>query len=407
MWRSPLPLFGGGGDISVVIDSDTYIGDLFVWLGSPTGIRAVQITADAADVGEIWIPTDFAVGSTFEFIGINGGRFLGEGGNGGGGGADFGSTGEAGAPGSDGRPAIQNFGTYPVSIDVDDGFLFGGGGGGGGGAYTDTGTGGDAGGGGGGGQGWSGGALGLGGNSIGLPPAEDGTAGTRLTAGAGGDGGGLSPVNGAGGGGGTWGLGGRSGRTSDLLSGVGFGASFFYYGGLGGQAGAAYQGGNLTLSGVETEATLRAQGRILGEIGPDYITVPSFSLNYWSGEVGIPYNGNAGINFLSTGATLEIDTNSSPTASTVYYLTGGSGTGADYQVRIRGLSGDREGTISTSAAADGTWVQININRQWFNNFTGTGRWAALFELRRNDIPSVGADDVMASFFVKSVYEAEP
>lgn len=405
MWRVPLPLIGGGGDIAVTIDSDTYIGDLHTWLGGPTGIRDVQITADGADVGEIIITTAFASGSTFEFIAVNGGRFLGEGGNGGNGGQDLGSTGEAGDEGEDGTAAITNQGTFAVSINVDDGFLFGGGGGGGGGAYTDTGTGGDAGGGGGGGQGWSGGTGGFAGASIGLPPATDGTAGTRIGAGSAGDGGGVSATS-DGGDGGTWGLGGKSGRSSNLIGGVGGFGSLFYYGGLGGKAGRAYSGSNLTLSGSSSEATLRSQGRILGETSSNALNVPSLMFNFWAGDIQ-PTNDNIGITFQSTGSTLEINTTQSPTASTQYYLIGGSGTGANYQVRTRGLTGDIDGAFASEAASPGTWVTLSSSRSWWHNYTSSGTRAALFELRRSDIPSVGADDVMASVFLKTSMESEP
>ena len=405
----PPPLFAGSAaDIELVIDSDTYIGDLYVFLGSPTGKKNVLITLDGADAGEISITTDWAIGSTFEFVAINGGRYIGEGGNGGAGGIDLGATGEAGGPGTDGTPAIENLGTYAVSINVDDGFLFGGGGGGGGGSYNDTGTGGDAGGGGGGGQGWSGGAGGAAGINIGLPPATPGTAGTRTAAGAAGSGGGISATTSAGGAGGTWGLGGRTGRSTNMLQGVGFAASFFYYGGLGGDAGEAYKGTNLTLSGATSEADLRTAGRILGEIGTGggYLTLPS-NFNFWGFDIQ-PTNDNIGISFSQLGYTQEIDTTSSPSASTQYFITGGSGTGANYQVRTRGLSGDSDPSYwDTSAAGAGTWVTVSSLRQYYENFTGGGSAGHLMEMRRSDIPSVGADDVMASFYVKVTMESEP
>ena len=409
MWNVPPVLIAGDlANVVQTITMDTDIGNLFDFLGQPGGVRNVSITVDGADVGNILITTEWALGSTFEFIAINGGRFLGDGGDAGAGGADFGATGEAGLPGQDGGHAITNQGTYPVSIDVDDGFLFGGGGGGGGGSYTDTGTGGDAGGGGGGGQGYNGGAAGAGGSpSIGIPPPTPGSPGTRFNNGLGGIAGGFTDVDGGGGDGGGFGLGGRTGRSSNIIQGVGGFGSFFYYGGLGGNAGRAYSGSNLTLSGVDDEATLRAAGRILGETGPDYLTVPGFSFNFFGFDIQ-PTNDNIGISFQSGGATLEINTTGAPpTPSTLYYLTGGTGTGANYQVRTSGRTNDSDPSYWDTGAGAGVWQTISVLRQYFENYTASGTAAHLMEMRRSDIPGVGADDVMASFYVKVSMESEP
>jgi len=402
MWRIPSPLISGSGaDIVETITSDTYIGDLYTYLGSPAGVKAVVLTVDAANAGEIIISNSFAIGSTFSFIAINGGRILGVGGNGGIGGADFGATGEAGGSGSSGSAGIKNFGTYPVSINVDDGYLFGGGGGGGGGAYTDTGTGGDAGGGGGGGQGFNGGAGGTVGPYLGVPAPVAGTAGTISTAGAGGAGGGTSIVDGAGGGGGTWGLGGKTGRSSNIAS---FGSlgSYFYYGGNGGDAGDAYNGVSAaTLSGVASETALRAAGRILGEFNRPKLVLP----NFFSFDGSSATAGNIGISFQSTGATLEINSTKSTSPSTVYYLTNGEGTGSNYEVRVRGLSGDVDGSFATQAAVPGTWVDISTLRQWYWSVLNQTK-AALFEIRRADIVGTTStsDEVMQSFYAKVSHE---
>ena len=405
MFIIPPPLFAGSqADISLTIDSDTYIGDLYTFLGSPSGKKNVEITVDGADVGEIIISTSWTAGSTFSFIAVNGGRILGEGGDGGNGAPDYGATGEAGSAGGNGTAAIKNNGTYPVSINVDDGFLFGGGGGGGGGSYTDTGTGGDGGGGGGGGQGWSGGSFGFGGNpSEGLPAPGPGTAGTRSVQGFPGAGGGPGfSATSNGGEGGTWGLGGRTGRSSNILAGFGIGSSFQYHGGLGGDAGNAYQGSNLTLSGSDSEATLRAAGRILGELGFG-LRGPSLSFSFAGFDIQ-PTNDDIGIAFQTDGRTIEINTTTSPTASSTYYAPGASG--ANYQVRVRGLTGDTDDAPDIGTTP-GTWATINTLRQFYWNFTGNGAKAALFEMRRSDIPGVGTDDVMLSFYLKVVMESEP
>jgi hypothetical protein len=178
-----------------------------------------------------------------------------------------------------------------------------------------------------------------------------------------------------------------------------------YYGGVGGNAGNAYAGGNLTLSGSDNEATLRAAGRILGEIGPDRLTTPSFSFNFFA-NTGIGISANVGLSFQSTGATLEINSAESPTASTTYYLTGGSGTGSDYEVRVRGLSGDVDnGSFTVEAAVPGTWVAISALRQWYWSLLNATR-GALFEMRRADIPGTTStsDEVMQSFYLKATNE---
>lgn len=402
MWRIPSPLISGSGaDIVETITSDTYIGDLYTYLGSPAGVKSVVLTVDAADAGEIIISNSFAIGSTFSFVAINGGRILGVGGDGGNGGPDFGATGEAGEAGSAGSAAIKNNGTYPVSINVDDGYLFGGGGGGGGGSYTDTGTGGDAGGGGGGGQGFNGGAGGTVGPFLGSPAPTAGTVGTISTAGAGGGGGGTSIVDGAGGDGGTWGLGGSTGRSSNLVS-IGSLGSFFYYGGTGGAAGQAYNGiAAATLSGAASETSLRAAGRILGELNTPKLVLP----NFFSFDGSSASAANIGISFESTGSTLEINTTSSPSSSTTYYLTNGSGTGSNYEVRVRGLSGDVDGSFASQAAVPGTWVDISSLRQWYWSVLNQTR-GALFEIRRADIVGTTStsDEVMRSFYVKASHE---
>lgn len=409
MWTIPPPFMSGSANASsALITSDTYVGDLFTFLGSPAGRQDVTITVDNADAGEIIISTAWTAGSTFTFIAQNGGRFLGVGGAGATGGGDIGATGTSAGNGGDGGSAILNLGSYAVSIDIDDGYLYGGGGGGGGGSYTDTGAGGDAGGGGGGGQGFNGasneygGVGGLGGVQIGVPPPGPGTDGSITMPGTGGLGGGVTIGTSDGGNGGSWGLGGYSGRSSNILSGIGNLAQFLYNGGLGGRSGDAYRGTTAaTLIGASSETTLRSNNRMYGDFGPDYITLP-FAL---TSALEAAVLEDSGHSFLSTGATLEINTTTTPVASTSYYLTGGTGTGANIEVRARGLTGDTDGTWTQTGAVDGTWVDISTLRQWYKSSDNYSAVGALFEMRRTDLTSTVLtaypDAVMASFFVKA------
>ena len=117
---------GSANASSALITSDTYVGDLFTFLGSPAGRQDVTITVDNADAGEIIISTAWTAGSTFTFIAQNSGRFLGVGGAGATGGGDIGATGTSAGNGGDGGSAILNLGGYAVSIDIDDGYLYGG-----------------------------------------------------------------------------------------------------------------------------------------------------------------------------------------------------------------------------------------------------------------------------------------
>lgn len=417
MWRIPPPLVAGIGDAqSALITSDTYVGDLYTYLGSPSGRQDVTITVDGADAGEIIITNAWTAGSTFTFIATNNGRILGMGGAGGAGAPDLGATGDVATAGTSGTAAITNQGNYSVAIDADDGYIYGGGGGGGGGSYTDTGAGGDPGGGGGGGQGWTGGAGGAAGNPFtGVPAPTAGTAGTRSLAGSGGSGGGVTIGTSDGGDGGTWGLGGATGRSSDMLVGFGEFAVFLYHGGLGGSAGRAYSSSasQATYSGAKSEATLRSEGRIKGETGGggNYLVLPSFNFNVVGFDIQ-PTNDSIGVGFQSDGAYLKVDTTKvpAPTPSTTYWLTGGSGTGSEWEVRERGETGDTDGGAWTSqAAVPGTWVQLSTFMQWSKNYTGSGAKAALFEFRRSDIPGTTStsDEVMGSVFVKIAISSEP
>lgn len=257
MWRIPLAYWGGVDDYTVVCTGDEWFGNLWDYFGQPAQPVDVSVTADSCDVGGCYIPADFAGGSTFTFIAINGGRFVGEGGNGGDGGDDLGASATAGGHGTNGGAAISSEG-FNVDVDIDDGYMFGGGGGGAGGAGADNGASSEPGGGGGGGQGFSGGSGGTRGSGIGVPLAKDGVDGSNGGPGAGGGGGGTVTIP-DGGAGGVWGSAGVRGYHD----------SRFVRSGIPGRSGNAFApisgAPTITYTGAKTEATLRSEARILGE----------------------------------------------------------------------------------------------------------------------------------------------
>lgn len=408
MFRIPSPLMSGGLDYETTVDADVYIGDLYTYLGNPSGPVNLNWLIDGADVGEIIISNSFASGSTFEFTLINGGRILGMGGAGGAGGNDLGATGTAGSAGGNGTPAIKSNG-FPVFLNADAGYLLGGGGGGGGASYYDTGAGGDAGGGGGGGQGWGTAAGGAAGASIGTPIAEGGAPGTRTIAGSGGLCGGTSgSVSGfAGGDGGGFGWGGHTGNSSNLGL-----QTWLYYAGLGGKAGEAfygYNGGSITFTGSADETLLRSQSRIKGETSNIRLNAAGFHMIF-----GSMVSGDSGItlsyDFLSTGNITKhgkVPLGTTTTIITDEWLnSSGTGLGANYEIRrTRGLAGDTVGGWDIEAAAAGSWVSLATAREWgvLGTYGGTGGAASLFEIRRSDVPSP-ADNRQASFWLRIEYE---
>ena len=263
MWRIPGPLLSSGGTQSLYFSSDIWIGDLWVYMGSPSSPVDVLVTADNCDVGGIYVPADFTAGSTFQLTGANGGRFIGEGGDGGVGGNDTGSSATSGTAGNGGGHAVSSEG-FIINVDIDNGYLLGGGGGGGGASGADRGATADAGGGGGGGQGFNGGAGGAGGSGS-TPVADAGTAGSVSAPGAGGGGGGVTAPFPDGGGGGNWGESGTRGFHTT----TGGGPHNTIRAGRGGSAGNAFApmsgSAALNLNGAASEATLRSSGRISGE----------------------------------------------------------------------------------------------------------------------------------------------
>lgn len=259
MWRIPVPLIAGGANTAITFTSDEWIGDLWTYLGSPALPVDVTITADNCDVGGVYVSANFAAGSTFQMTAINGGRFIGRGGNGGQGGDDLGPSGESGGNGTGGGHALASEG-FTINVDIDDGYLLGGGGGGGGAATADRGATSDAGGGGGGGIGFTGqGGTGGAGGTGSVPAATAGGTGSSSAAGAGGFAGGTGVPEPDGGAGGSWG---ESGS-------VGYHDSQFLIAGLGGVGGNAFApisgAASVNFNGASNEATLRSQNRVLGE----------------------------------------------------------------------------------------------------------------------------------------------
>lgn len=396
MWRIPAPLIAGGqGFANATITADTYIGDLYAYLDSPVAPTDVTLTIDGADVGEIIISSAFASGSTFTFNCINAGRILGVGGNGGDGSDDLGSSGTVAGRGDDGTAAISSDG-FPVTVNIDDGFLLGGGGGGGGGSYTDS-VDGDAGGGGGGGQGFTGGVKGQGGASIGLPPAADGTNGSRGSFGTGGAPAGVDG-EGSGGRGGAFGYGGLTGESTDLI--IGASSVLVHNGGLGGRAGDAFQsinGAAITFSGAKSEATLRSEGRVLGDsdvvrlaLPSTFVSVDTVSL---SETIGITVSPNGQF----TRTKPSGDTTSDWATATLV------GFGNDYDIRIPSASPGSEtlsGTFDVSPGAVGTWFNLSVARTYSFTTASTRNTAALLEIRRADFPAgTPADYVSDSVYI--------
>jgi len=359
MWKKPLSLFGGGGAFTIDFTSDTYIGDLWVYLGSPSEPVEVTLIADDADVAEIIITTDFAAGSTFQFTAINSGRFIGTGGAGGSGGDDNGATGTHGNAGGSGGHAIQSD-TFDVSIDVDNGFLFGGGGGGGGGSYNDTGAGGTPGGGGGGGVGWGDASGGAAGSPTGSPLGAAGSAGSQLAIGNGGNGG--TAATNDGGDGGDWGYAGIYGQFANPSTNR-FGINQQGNGGAGGDGGSSFaptNGASATFSGAKSEATLRSEGRIKGETDGKLvlfseISETGFTMTATSDEVGFI--------LLSTGVFRRQHSGGDVDYSTAWWV-GNSFTPGNYFVFApSNTEGGSPGWTVDPGASD-TWYDLTVGESF-------------------------------------------
>jgi hypothetical protein len=372
MWNIPVSLIAGGSETLTTITSDTLIGNLWTFFGSPAGPQAVVLTIDGADVGDIQVTADWTTGTTFQFNCINGGRILGLGGAGGDGASDFGASTENGVAGGDGGSALSSNG-FAINVDIDDGYLLGGGGGGGGGAGADNGATAEAGGGGGGGAGFSVTSGGSAGASIGLPPALDGNDGGPAGAGLGGDGADVGVTDGGDGGG--WGTGGTTGDSTDI-------GAVRHRGGVGGTAGQAFlptNGATITYNGAKTEATLISESRLIGETDTGY---PELAKLLSANAGGGGFTEEGAWRFVAAdGNLIKEDSVSVNTTYTAYWYAGtGSPTGADFDVR---LTFQYEEGWTTSAAAINTWVSLSSDRVWEMSVTGPTANTSHFEIRRN------------------------
>lgn len=391
VWSTPIALMSGGGVITITINSDTYIGNLWTYLGTPSGEQAVTVIVDGADAGDIQITPDWTGGSTFQITCINGGRVIGLGGNGGAGGADLGATGQAGVNGSSGGAAITASSGVTVNLDIDDGYLFGGGGGGGGGSYTDTGVAGDPGSGGGGGQGFYATTGGAAGSPSGTPVAAAGAGGTKSAPGAGGTG--SVSTTSYGGGGGGWGSGGQAGNSYQIAIPGSFGLQ--YYGGVGGTAGRAFyaNGGALNLNGATSEAALISAGRIKGEIGPfgaaNFTSIVKF--------VSVAGASTTSITLRNDGDVLR---NPGAQTTSTQWATGTLASfGDDYEIRTRNTAGsnDTSGTWTATPAAAGTWIALTSDRTYsLNSAAGIESAASAVEIR---LATQTGTDIICSFIV--------
>lgn len=362
MWRIPVSLIAGGTETIVTIIEDTLIGNLWTFMGSPSGPQTVILTVDGADVGDVQITADWAGGSTFEIICINNGRLLGLGGDGGDGGDDFGASGSAGLAGGTGGHALTSDG-FTVNLDIDDGFMFGAGGGGGGGGYSSTNN--SPGGGGGGGQGFSVTTGGAAGSPTGTPIANPGQDGGQTGAGNGGAGGDVG--NNDGGAAGTWGYGGTLGGHVAIRA------------GQGGSAGAAYFGsGTLVHSGAKNESQLVSEGRILGDIG-FYISLPNAIINF-AIDAGSKTGGFLFVND-SIGTLRKVNSISGNVNYTDWWAVG-TVTPADFEVRD--VVGTRTGTWTNDpTGAEGDWRTLDTaSLQWDLVATGIDTVSQAFEIRR-------------------------
>lgn len=359
MWRIPVPLIAGSGETLLNFTADEWVGDLWSYLGSPALPVDVVITADGADVGGIYISANFAAGSTFQCTAINGGRFIGKGGDGGVGGSDLGASTSSAGDGTAGGHAIASEG-FDVDLDIDDGFLLGGGGGGGGASGVDLGATADAGGGGGGGIGFTGegGAAGSGGTGS-TPPAGNGIAGSSTAAGGGGAGGGTSAGTAIGGAGGDWGESGSLGYHDGAN--VGRAGT----GGIAGNAFAPVLGTpTLNYTGSLTEANLRAAGRLKGETEGQIILHPSrlsFLTSATSATLGFDWELDGELNLVKTGGGgIELGyywrDNINATGSEVNF------TNTNYEI-LRD-SGTRTGTwdTTTNFATEDSWLALTTTK---------------------------------------------
>jgi len=369
MWRIPVSLIAGGSDSEILIESNQLIGNLWLFMGSLSGPQDVIVTVDGVDIGDVQVTADWAGGSTFQFVVINGGRILGLGGDGGNGGSDFGANTEGGFDATDGGSAISSNG-FEINVDIDDGFLHGGGAGGGGGAGFDAGSSTDAGGGGGGGQGFSATNGGDRGVNIGLPAATDGGDGGPGGSGVGGVGAGSNP-GGLGGNGGPWGAGGHTGES--------FAA--FLEGGVGGRGGSAFlptNGATIVYNGVKNEATLITESRLIGLTTEGYPFMNRFQQSS-GGNSGA--STDVGFRFETNGNLTLIDDLGGNTTRTDTWF-GGTGTPDTTAFEIRETPSQQfNNSYDTRPASVGTWVTLDSSRTYEYNDVGPSSAFTHIEIR--------------------------
>ena len=405
-FRVPSPLMAGGADILVVLNSDTWVGDLYTYLGSPAAAASIQIVADGCDVGGIYISSDFTTGSEFQLTAINDGRFVGYGGNGGDGAEDYAQYPGTGGQGENGGHAVSSEG-WTVNIDIDDGYLFGGGGGGGGASSYHVSSSGSGGGGGGCGManedytpyGFYQGTGGDPGTGI-APAAQAGTNGSTSGQGLGGNGGGTIVATAVGGDGGFWGEAGQPGY-----------GQYYYatwpnnhiagYGGRGGVAGNAFApisgSAAVNFNGGLTETQLRSQSRILGETAGFITAALSHGINI-TDDAG----GTVGWNYYNTGELEYIHSIAGNLVLDGYYwrdtldsYTRSNFTASLYE--IRRLSSHKSTSSSwTSAFTEDSWLSAGSTRTVSKTGTPTILIVQMVQIRRaQGSPAYGSGEPLA------------
>jgi len=405
MWNVPLALFNSETYLDIYFTLDTLIGDLYTFLGSPSTPNNYNIIVDGCALGDVNITLSFPVGTTFQFSCINEGSIDGLGGDGGIGGGLVSDVvpNTTQTPGANGGHAISS-NTFDVGINIDNGYLRGGGGGGGGGGPAPSPTL-SIGGGGGAGAGFSitaGGAAGAPGSYV---PATDGVNGGNLGPGVGGTSG-VSDSDG--GDGGDWGKGGTLGDSSDQPF-ISFLGNFIQWfgGGAGGAAGNAFFASDnnlatVTFNGSKSEATLRAENRLLGETEMRIMLPPLASTRVQIVRAHTNPTNGVGYTFLADGSATEADTLLNPgikswqlVAADGLWSGGGSiahasGNGDEYLVRASSRANTTMDDIyaepwDNTPGADGTWFALTSDRAWTLDIGASGTRTNLtyFEIQRD------------------------
>jgi hypothetical protein len=412
MWNVPLALFNSESYIDIYCTLDTLIGDLYAFLGSPSTPNNYNIIVDGCALGDVNITGSFPVGTTFQFTCINDGSIDGLGGDGGQGGgliSEF-VPNQTAAPGANGSHAISS-NTFDVGINIDNGYLRGGGGGGGGGGgLPSPAT--SPGGGGGAGAGFSITAGGLPGLPLTYPPATAGGNGGNLGPGVGGVGGGGSGTGADGGAGGNWGSGGTLGDSGDPAF-TSFLGNFLQWwgGGAGGGSGNAFYASannlaTVTFNGSKSEATLRAESRLLGETEMRIMLPPLLATRVSIETAHTNPTNGVGYTFLNDGSATEWSGFAGIRSWQLVageFTLGGSiphaaGNGDNYLVRASARANTSIDSIfaepwDNTAGAAGTWIPLTSDQAWTFDIAASGTRINLsyFEIQRD---GMGADEVI-------------